>query len=443
MPVVPLSDASLGDLQLLLSGVELPWPVLGARLDAQPGSAHLDAVHLKLRPDEADLALTSGGAVLVDREQTPLARLVEPVTNGMSDDGSLLVRGRLRPLRAREAQLYAERVRRPDQLAGPAGERVVVVVTRPPLAGELSQVRGQADAELLVLVPTESATPDAMPPVILMRCVEAAVRAEGTPAVCLPVPLVWRDRASDEALAQAVGRAYQGHRTVLLGEDSQWTDVVDALHEGRPMPNTVMRPLADELVRWRPPRHRRGLVVLLTGLSGSGKSTVARDLAQHIESATLRTVSLLDGDDVRRLLSSGLGFDRAARDLNVRRIGFVASEVARHGGVAVCAPIAPYAESRAAVRRMVEPVGDFVLVHVATPLEECERRDLKGLYARARAGEVPEFTGVSDPYDVPDDADVTVDTSTADRAEALAAVVEFLQRGRWLPSAATAEGAAP
>ncbi len=137
-------------------------------------------------------------------------------------------------------------------------------------------------------------------------------------------------------------------------------------------------------------------------------------------------MSLLDGDDVRRLLSSGLGFDHAARDLNVRRIGFVGSEIARHGGLAVCAPIAPYAESRAAVRAMVEPVGDFVLVHVSTSLEECERRDLKGLYARARAGLITEFTGISDPYDVPTDADLVVDTAAMSREEALNRVLDLL-----------------
>ena len=119
------------------------------------------------------------------------------------------------------------------------------------------------------------------------------------------------------------------------------------------------------------------------------------------------------------MLSSGLGFDHAARDLNVRRIGYVGSEVARHGGLAICAPIAPYAESRAAARAMVDPVGEFVLVHVSTSLEECERRDLKGLYARARAGLITEFTGISDPYEAPTDADLVVDTAQVSRAEAL------------------------
>jgi sulfate adenylyltransferase len=187
------------------------------------------------------------------------------------------------------------------------------------------------------------------------------------------------------------------------------------------------------LTRWRPPRQQRGLVVFFTGLSGSGKSSLASALTDHLAGQTGRTVTLLDGDVVRRMLSSGLGFDRAGRDLNVRRIGFVAAEVARHGGIAVCAPIAPYAESRAAVREMVEGVGDLVLVHVATPLAECERRDVKGLYRKARAGLVSQFTGISDPYDEPLDADVRVDTSWASVPESLAVVTDYLAKGGWLP----------
>jgi sulfate adenylyltransferase len=165
-------------------------------------------------------------------------------------------------------------------------------------------------------------------------------------------------------------------------------------------------------------RHRRapadrGLVLFFTGLSGSGKSTVARAVAERLEAD--RRVTLLDGDRVRRLLSSGLGFSRADRDTNVARIGFVAAEIARHGGVAVCAPIAPYASTRAAVRLMVaEADATFVLVHVATPLAECERRDRKGLYAKARAGLIPEFTGISDPYEEPDHADLVLDTTGRD-----------------------------
>ena len=124
---------------------------------------------------------------------------------------------------------------------------------------------------------------------------------------------------------------------------------------------------------------------MFTGLSGSGKSTLARDVSEWISTHSDRTVSLLDGDVVRTMLSSGLGFSKADRELNVRRIGYVGAEVARHGGIAICAPIAPYAATREAVRAMAQAVGDFVLVHVNTSLEECERRDLKGLYAKARA----------------------------------------------------------
>ena len=164
----------------------------------------------------------------------------------------------------------------------------------------------------------------------------------------------------------------------------------------------------------RPPT-TGGLVVMLTGLSGAGKSTIAGRLVELLLEAG-RTVTLLDGDEVRTHLSAGLGFSRADRDTNVRRIGWVAAQIAKHGGLVVCAPIAPYAATRAQARRLVEEQagpGSFVLVHVATPLEECEARDRKGLYARARRGEIPEFTGISDPYEEPTDAELTIDTRGA------------------------------
>jgi len=194
----------------------------------------------------------------------------------------------------------------------------------------------------------------------------------------------------------------------------------------------VPEPVAAELKRARPPRSSRGVVVFMTGLSGSGKSTLARDLRDALSERGDRTVSLLDGDQVRRLLSAGLTFSREDRDLNIMRIGYVATEVARHGGIAICAPIAPYAAARAAVRSMVTEVGDFVLVHVSTPLAECEARDRKGLYAKARAGIIGSFTGISDPYEEPVDADLTVDTSVLSRHDAVAAVLGQLTRGGWL-----------
>jgi sulfate adenylyltransferase len=155
-----------------------------------------------------------------------------------------------------------------------------------------------------------------------------------------------------------------------------------------------------------------GRTVLLTGLSGSGKSTIARALVEEL--VKVRTVTLLDGDVVRTHLSRGLGFSREDRDLNIRRIGWVAGEVTKHGGLAVCAPIAPYDETRQWVRQTVEAAGgpgSFILVWVSTPLAECERRDVKGLYGKARAGEITGFTGIDDPYEAPVDADLVIDTT--------------------------------
>jgi len=167
-----------------------------------------------------------------------------------------------------------------------------------------------------------------------------------------------------------------------------------------------------------------GCVVFFTGFSGSGKSTIARTVVARL--AEQRPVTLLDGDVVRTHLSRGLGFSREDRDTNIRRIGWVAAEVAKHGGVAVCAPIAPYDETRRWVRRTVEAAagpGSFVLAWVSTPLEVCESRDVKGLYARARAGEITGFTGIDDPYETPEDAEIVVDTSTTSLDDAVEAVL--------------------
>ena len=201
------------------------------------------------------------------------------------------------------------------------------------------------------------------------------------------------------------------------------------LDDGREIPDWYTYPsVARELQRRHPVRGSQGFTVFFTGLSGSGKSTIANALRVKLLEVGGRGVTLLDGDQVRMNLSSELGFSKAHRDLNIRRIGFVASEITRAGGVAICAPIAPYDVVRREVREMVAPCGGFVLVHVATPLEVCEARDRKGMYAKARAGIIKEFTGISDPYEVPADADVTIDTSNMTPAEATREVLFFLER---------------
>src|SRR2546422_390126 len=201
------------------------------------------------------------------------------------------------------------------------------------------------------------------------------------------------------------------------------------LNEGTELPSWFTPPaVAAELRRSYPPRSKQGFTLFFTGLSGSGKSTIANVVLVKLLEIGGRPVTLLDGDIVRRHLSSELGFSKEHRDLNIRRIGFVASEITGHCGIAICAPIAPYDATRKEGRRMIEPRGGFVLIHVATPIEVCEERDRKGLYAKARAGILKEFTGVSDPYEEPADADLVVDTTAVTPAEAAQQIILHLER---------------
>jgi len=189
------------------------------------------------------------------------------------------------------------------------------------------------------------------------------------------------------------------------------TELRRRLQEGLEIPEWFSFPdVVTELRRTHPPRHKQGFTVFFTGLSGSGKSTIANALMVKLMEMGGRPVSLLDGDIVRKNLSSELGFSKEHRDLNIRRIGYVASEITKNGGIAICAPIAPYTTTRRAVRESIAPVGGFVEVHVSTSVEVCEQRDRKGLYALARAGKIKEFTGISDPYEVPENAEMVIDT---------------------------------
>lgn len=207
------------------------------------------------------------------------------------------------------------------------------------------------------------------------------------------------------------------------------TQLRDRLATGREIPEWFSFPeVVRELRRSHPPRHRQGFTVFFTGLSGSGKSTVANVLLVKFLEMGGRPVTLLDGDIVRKNLSSELGFTKEHRDINIRRIGFVASEITKNGGIAICAPIAPYESVRKEVRSLIEPVGGFQLIHVATPLEVCEERDRKGLYAKARAGLIKEFTGISDPYEEPENAEVVLDTTELTPEEAAQRILLHLER---------------
>ena len=212
--------------------------------------------------------------------------------------------------------------------------------------------------------------------------------------------------------------------------DISGTEQRRRLQQGIELPAWFTFPAVErELRRSSPARARQGFAVFFTGLSGSGKSTVANVLLVKLLEMGGRPVTLLDGDVVRKNLSSELGFSKEHRDINIRRIGYVASEIAKHGGVAICAPIAPYDRTRKDVRALVEGLGGggFILVHVATPIEVCEARDRKGLYAKARAGLVKEFTGISDPYEAPSDAELVIDTTEITPAEAAQQILLYLE----------------
>ncbi len=189
----------------------------------------------------------------------------------------------------------------------------------------------------------------------------------------------------------------------------------------------------EELRRTHPPRDRQGFTVFFTGLSGAGKSTIANALMAKLMQAGGRQLTLLDGDIVRKHLSSELGFSKEHRNINILRIGYVASEITKNGGIAICAPIAPYAATRREVRELIEPYGAFIEVHIATPLAECERRDRKGLYKLAREGKIKQFTGIDDPYEAPENAEVVIDTLALSPSEATDLIIAKLTEFGLLP----------
>ncbi len=385
------TPTELDDLELLVSGAYAPLTRFN-----ETGSA-------------VTLALPDGAteAELVDPEGLPLARV--------GADGSLepLTHAQYGPFR--RLHLTPTQVR--EQHAG----ATFVPVTDALTDAELAELRGLGRVVLLALSGTGTA---ALSPVALVRATLAAADLlDDASVVAVPLPS-HGDADADHALGVRVVDNYAAGDPVhgLAGAADS------------PLPAPIAA-IADED---RPEPEEQGLVLFFTGLSGSGKSTLARALMDLLLEQGGRSVTSLDGDVVRRHLSAGLTFSKADRETNIRRIGWVAAEIARHGGVAVCSPIAPFAETREQVQEMVEAAGGaFFLVHVATPLEECERRDRKGLYAKARAGEIPEFTGISSPYEEPTDPAVRVDTTGRTIEDALGDVLVALDEAGYLHLEAT------
>jgi sulfate adenylyltransferase len=199
----------------------------------------------------------------------------------------------------------------------------------------------------------------------------------------------------------------------------------DYLNKGRLLPTWFTRPeVAEILAEAYPPRHHQGVCIWFTGLSGAGKSTTA-EVLELLLLEYGRRVAMLDGDVVRTHLSKGLGFSKEDRDTNIRRIGFVAGEIVRHGGLVICAAVSPYRAIREEARGMVGE-DQFVEVFVNTPLEECERRDTKGMYAKARRGEIKDFTGIDDPYEEPLNPEIVLDTMAHTPEENARRIIDFL-----------------
>jgi len=485
-------DAQLGELELVTSGAYAPLTgylttadlaAVASRRELADGTPWPMPVTLTV--PAASLPDDAGHLVLQDQEGSPLAVVdIAERAPGDAAGAALRVAGPVTALRAPEHGPFRAMRRNPaDVRRELAGTPVLALATRRPLnqrhIGQLRHLAGQLKARILLLPLVAGPAEVVRRPEALVRAVLAAASQLPDSTLVVPVPLPPRANKDEDLSARVVVAASHG-ATHLLSEgvstlrsgesvfEKFGVTVVSAGEWAYDPVSEVWRPLgliepgaerdelsdgelgalldagvtvpawlmpagvAAELRRARPPRSARGLVVFFTGLSGSGKSTLARDLRDALLERGDRTVSLLDGDLVRRLLSAGLTFSREDRDLNIARIGYVATEVARHGGIAICAPIAPYAAARAGVRSMVTEVGDFVLVHVSTPLAVCEERDRKGLYAQARAGVIGSFTGISDPYEEPLDADLVLDTSVVSRRDAAAAVLALLTRGGWL-----------
>ena len=408
------SPRELDDLELLSHGA-LGVP---ARFEGDGGQVTLQAP-----PAVAELASKAGMIELVDPEGVPLATVTVESTYPAA--GLVGIEGTVSPLQHNEFGAFRRLYLGPDQVRAQHGPDTLTVPVAGPLTEDDVDTIGKqaAGRPVLLLALTGIGTPSyegrGLSATGLIRATLAAAELlDHASVVAVPLAARGADTAeADHELGRRVVEAYAPG------------DVLGVSGEGE-LPPAVAEILDFEV----PNLDKQGLVLFFTGLSGSGKSTLARALHDVVLERGERTVTSLDGDVVRRNLSAGLTFSKADRETNIRRIGWVAAEISRHGGVAICSPIAPFDETRQQVRQMVEAAGGaFFLVHVATPVEECERRDRKGLYAKARRGEIPEFTGISSPYEEPADADVRVDTTGRTIEDALAEILAALDEAGFLP----------
>jgi len=368
------------------------------------------------------------GEVLTDAENTPLARV------GAAGDPAPL-----RPFAHATGYQWDPGLRRPAaavraELAGREVTAVIVdeVPTHIDLRSLAARIRAGGQAVVIVILASRTTLRrrPASGAVVATWIHVLATWVERGEAEIAPVVVPWPVGAGLDVAR--VAAAYGAPDAVRLADDRSPEEQarIDALEHGlveREVTSLYPDVAGSAVLLALRQEQRTGAVVFFTGLSGSGKSTLARALVAQVAEAGPRRVTLLDGDEVRQHLSKGLGFDAPSRAVNIDRIAWVAALVAEHGGIAVAAPIAPFDAGRKAARAMAEAHGAYLLVHVSTPLEVCEARDRKGMYARARAGEIPEFTGISSPYEAPDDADVTIDTTSGSVDEAVAIIRAALE----------------
>jgi sulfate adenylyltransferase len=392
-----------------------------------PGVREGAPLTLVVSAETAERATEAGAVDLVDPEGAPVARLAVE-SSWDAGDGRRGLAGPVSRLAHTEFGAFRALHRAPAQVHAEHGpETLLAVAVRGPLSNADLAAIGKAAREagrrplLIALVGDGMPIGASGPGLVRMTLAAAGELADlGPVVVAVSLPDYGDDGDDGDRGDDLISRVLGAYADADAGRYGEATD---------DFPPAV----AAIVGRERPARDQQGVVIFFTGLSGSGKSTLARALVDHVLEQGERTITSLDGDVVRHHLSKGLGFSREDRETNILRIGFVAAEIARHGGMAICSPIAPFESTRVAVRQMVESAGGgFLLIHVATPLEECERRDRKGLYARARRGEIPDFTGISSPYEEPRQYFAKLDTTNRDIAECLEELVEALEAAGWL-----------